>query len=63
MGHTWEGEVQGGRRYESTGADAYDTGVGTGQVMAPEETQAGVSAHRFCNMGTNTMFDICIINI
>ena len=34
-----------------------------GQVVVPEVSRADVSAHGFWKRGTNTMFDIRIVNL
>ena len=48
---------------EKTGEGAAETGSGSGQMKALEETLSGIITHSFWKQGTATVFDIWISNI
>ena len=43
---------------EKTGEGAAETGSGSGQMKALEETLSGIITHSFWKQGTATVFDI-----
>ena len=53
-----EGDSQGCTRGERNGKEESETGAGSGQMTAPEETRSDISAYDFWKRITSSVFDI-----